>query len=266
MIDAFGQSDEGATSVEVVDTTAPTLALSVSPAVLWPPNHKLVPITVTVVASDVCDPNPTLRLVSITSNEGDSRQRLRPHLAGHSGRGLRHRRPPIPAARRAQRRRHRAHLHDHLRSGRRDRQRDAAPGDGRGAEESVVRVSSKERSTTDYADSTDDNRRNLDGTENQRSGSCFSVIREIRVIRGCLQNRLGKARREQRADQLSSAPRTRSIASSQARVGHRQRDAEEAFAVLAVAACRGRRRRAPSRTAGRRTRRLLMPFGVGTQR
>jgi len=55
----------------VVDTTAPTLALSVSPAVLWPPNHKLVPITVSVDVSDVCDSNPTLRLVSITSNEGD---------------------------------------------------------------------------------------------------------------------------------------------------------------------------------------------------
>ncbi|HSP97559.1 MAG TPA: hypothetical protein VL049_09995, partial [Candidatus Dormibacteraeota bacterium] len=70
VIDAFGQSDEAATSVEVVDTTAPVLALSVSPAVLLPPNHQLVPITVSVDVSDVCDPNPTLRLVSITSNEG----------------------------------------------------------------------------------------------------------------------------------------------------------------------------------------------------
>jgi hypothetical protein len=71
VIDAFGQSDESANAVEVVDTTGPALALSVSPAVLWPANHKLVPITVAVDVSDVCDSNPTLRLVSIVSNEGD---------------------------------------------------------------------------------------------------------------------------------------------------------------------------------------------------
>jgi endo-1,4-beta-xylanase len=71
VIDAFGQSDEDATAFGVVDTTAPALSLSVSPAVLSPPNHKLVPVTVTVAVSDVCDPRPTLRLVSITSNEGD---------------------------------------------------------------------------------------------------------------------------------------------------------------------------------------------------
>ena len=77
VIDAFGQSDEDTAAVQVVDTTAPALSVSASPTVLWPPNHKLVPVTVTVDASDTCDPNPTLRLVSITSNEG--------HLADGSG-------------------------------------------------------------------------------------------------------------------------------------------------------------------------------------
>jgi hypothetical protein len=71
VIDAFGQSDEDVTSVIVQDTTAPDLSLSVSPSVLWPPNHKLVPVTVTPTVYDTCDPNPQLRLVSITSNEGD---------------------------------------------------------------------------------------------------------------------------------------------------------------------------------------------------
>jgi hypothetical protein len=71
VIDAFGQSDESATSVQVVDTTGPALGLSASPAVLWPPNHKLVPITVAVNLGDVCDAHPALRLVSIVSNEGD---------------------------------------------------------------------------------------------------------------------------------------------------------------------------------------------------
>jgi hypothetical protein len=71
VIDAFGQADEDASAVAVLDTTAPELSLSVSPTVIWPPNHKLVPVTVTVAAADVCDPSPTLRLASITSNEGE---------------------------------------------------------------------------------------------------------------------------------------------------------------------------------------------------
>jgi hypothetical protein len=32
-------------------------------------NHKHVTITASITASDTCDPNPTIRLVSITSNE-----------------------------------------------------------------------------------------------------------------------------------------------------------------------------------------------------
>jgi hypothetical protein len=71
VIDAFGQSDEDTMTARVVDTTAPALSVSVSPTSLWPPNHKLVPIAVTLGASDACDANLTLRLVSITSNEGD---------------------------------------------------------------------------------------------------------------------------------------------------------------------------------------------------
>ena len=57
-------------STAVVDTTAPNLVLSANPSVLWPPDHKLVPVTITVTTTDVCDSNPTIRLVSITSNEG----------------------------------------------------------------------------------------------------------------------------------------------------------------------------------------------------
>src|SRR6185369_2115692 len=37
VIDAFGQSDEDATAVRVVDTAAPALSLAVSPTTLWPP-------------------------------------------------------------------------------------------------------------------------------------------------------------------------------------------------------------------------------------
>jgi len=44
----------------------------VSPTSLWPPNHKLAQITASITVSDICDPHPTVRLVSITSNEPDN--------------------------------------------------------------------------------------------------------------------------------------------------------------------------------------------------
>jgi hypothetical protein len=55
----------------VVDTTPPTLSLSALPSTLGPPNHKLIPVVVTVESTDACDDTPTIRLVSITSNEPD---------------------------------------------------------------------------------------------------------------------------------------------------------------------------------------------------
>lgn len=70
--DAFGNSSQGSFTVTVVDTTAPTLTLSVTPGTLWPPNHQLVALTISVSASDIVDSAPTIRLVSVTSNEPDN--------------------------------------------------------------------------------------------------------------------------------------------------------------------------------------------------
>jgi hypothetical protein len=53
--------------VTVRDTASPQLALTPSPAVLWPPNHKLVPIALGQ-ATDACDPNPAI-VCDVTSNE-----------------------------------------------------------------------------------------------------------------------------------------------------------------------------------------------------
>jgi hypothetical protein len=72
VIDTFAQADEDVTHVAVVDTTPPKLTVTVSPASLGPPSHKLVPITATVVATDTCDADPVVRLVSIVSNEPDN--------------------------------------------------------------------------------------------------------------------------------------------------------------------------------------------------
>jgi hypothetical protein len=72
LIDTYAQSDEDSAHVKVVDTTPPQLSVALSPAQLWSPNHKLVTITATIVATDACDAAPAVRLVSITSNEPDN--------------------------------------------------------------------------------------------------------------------------------------------------------------------------------------------------
>ena len=58
--------------VVCTDDIIPTLEVSVSPDTLWPPNHKYVRVTATITASDNFDPDPDVRLVSITSNEPDN--------------------------------------------------------------------------------------------------------------------------------------------------------------------------------------------------
>ncbi len=55
-----------------LDATPPVLNVTVTPDTLWPANHKYVTVKATVSVFDNLDPNPTLTLVSITSNEPDS--------------------------------------------------------------------------------------------------------------------------------------------------------------------------------------------------
>lgn len=56
-------------AVEPFDTTPPVLTVTVTPATLWAPNLKMVPVEVTLVVSDDTDPSPVVRLVSIGANE-----------------------------------------------------------------------------------------------------------------------------------------------------------------------------------------------------
>jgi hypothetical protein len=52
------------------DTTPPRiLSLRASPDVLWPPNHRLIPVTLTVNAVDSSDPSPTSTITQVTCNE-----------------------------------------------------------------------------------------------------------------------------------------------------------------------------------------------------
>jgi hypothetical protein len=70
--DDSGNTSSATQKVLVQDKTPPVLTVTLSPTVLWPPDHKLVPITATITVQDICDPNPTVRLVSIKSNELDN--------------------------------------------------------------------------------------------------------------------------------------------------------------------------------------------------
>ena len=55
--------------VEVRDTLAPTLEVSASPAVLWPPDGRLVEVAFDVAATDRCDPSPAIALLDARSSE-----------------------------------------------------------------------------------------------------------------------------------------------------------------------------------------------------
>jgi hypothetical protein len=51
-------------------TTPPVISgLTPSPAVLWPPNKKMVLVTISAIASDNCDPSPVTKIISVSSNE-----------------------------------------------------------------------------------------------------------------------------------------------------------------------------------------------------
>ncbi len=58
-----------AVPIEKLDTTPPVLAATATPATLWPPNNKPVPVTVTVSVKDDYDSQPEIKLESITANE-----------------------------------------------------------------------------------------------------------------------------------------------------------------------------------------------------
>ncbi|MBN1303693.1 MAG: ExeM/NucH family extracellular endonuclease [Anaerolineales bacterium] len=71
---AFRSSDHDPIIIglNLCDEIAPTLEVTVTPDTLWPANHKYVEVTAAPAAADNFDPNPTVSLVSVTSNEPDN--------------------------------------------------------------------------------------------------------------------------------------------------------------------------------------------------
>lgn len=68
--DLHGNTATGSFNVKVQDTTPPTItSLTASPAQLWPDDHKMVNVTITGTATDLVDTNPTLQIVSVTSDQ-----------------------------------------------------------------------------------------------------------------------------------------------------------------------------------------------------
>ncbi len=66
--DDKGASDTCGATVTVIDEENPVISLvTASPNKLWPPNHKMVPVTVSVDATDNCD--LACEIISVASNE-----------------------------------------------------------------------------------------------------------------------------------------------------------------------------------------------------
>ena len=71
-VDAVGNRSTATFNVIVRDTTAPVFtALSTNAPTLWPPNHKMVAVTVSGTATDAAG-SVSYRITSVTSNEPDN--------------------------------------------------------------------------------------------------------------------------------------------------------------------------------------------------
>jgi hypothetical protein len=67
--DSEGGSASCTTTATVVDTTPPVItSASATPNTLWPPNHKMINVALSVTATDLCS-SATCRIKNVTSNE-----------------------------------------------------------------------------------------------------------------------------------------------------------------------------------------------------
>lgn len=68
-VDSSGNSNQCSFTVTVRDTAPPVVtSVTASPAVLWPPNHEMILVTITVVASDNSG-FVTSKIISVTSSD-----------------------------------------------------------------------------------------------------------------------------------------------------------------------------------------------------
>ena len=68
--DGAGLVSQCTFTVTVNDAEPPVItSVTASPNVLWPPNHKMVDVTITAVVTDNCDASPTCEVTAVTSDE-----------------------------------------------------------------------------------------------------------------------------------------------------------------------------------------------------
>ena len=72
--DTRGNTGTASFTAEVSDTTPPTItSISASPhEIIWPPNHKLIPIVINVSATDAVDAHPFIHILTVTSDQPDN--------------------------------------------------------------------------------------------------------------------------------------------------------------------------------------------------
>lgn len=71
-VDLAGNSATATVGGINIDKTPPTMNCSANPSVLWPPNHKLINVSASVLVSDSLSGPAGFGLLSLTSNEPDS--------------------------------------------------------------------------------------------------------------------------------------------------------------------------------------------------
>jgi ELWxxDGT repeat protein len=67
--DSFGETDTDDVVITVSDSAPPEVtSIDAAPTILWPPNHRMVQVEASMIATDNCG-SPIVLLTSITSNE-----------------------------------------------------------------------------------------------------------------------------------------------------------------------------------------------------
>jgi hypothetical protein len=69
--DREGETATSTVTHQVADTLPPSLALSVDPELLWPPDHRLQTVHVSAIAHEACDATPFVVLTSVASSPGE---------------------------------------------------------------------------------------------------------------------------------------------------------------------------------------------------
>jgi hypothetical protein len=67
-----GSGNMSSTSDTTFTTSQPVITVEVNRELLWPPNHKMSDVIAAITAMGFCNPDPTIVLTSITSDEPDN--------------------------------------------------------------------------------------------------------------------------------------------------------------------------------------------------